>query len=226
MKAAVITFPASNCNQDAIFALKKINAKVVDIWYKESSLPNDLDLIFIPGGFSFGDYLRSGAMAAISPIMQEVTRLSKRGVKVLGVCNGFQILTEAGLLPGVLMKNRFNKFICKTINLKVESNNSAFTKNYQKNQLIKIPVAHMDGQYFASPETVNHLKEKDLIAFRYSSDSKETNDSSNINGSIENIAGIFNLERNILGMMPHPERAVDTLNGSIDGMPIFQSLMQ
>ena len=159
MKSAVITFPGSNCDRDAVIALQKFSSKVQRIWHNETSLDNDLDLIVIPGGFSFGDYLRSGAMASISPIMQEVKRLSQKGVRVLGICNGFQILTESNLLPGVLMRNKKIKFICREVNLRVENNDSDFTKKYKNRQIIKIPIAHMDGNYFAEPNTSKNIED-------------------------------------------------------------------
>ncbi len=225
MKVAVITFPASNCDRDAVDAARKISNNVHNIWHVATHLDNDFDLIIIPGGFSFGDYLRSGAMAAISPIMNEVIRLANRGTKIIGICNGFQILTEAGLLPGVLLRNRNIKFINKDITLKVENNSSFFTKNYQKNQIISIPIAHMDGNYFADSETIKMIEDNDMVAWRYSSNEGVINDISNINGSINNIAGIFNKNKNIFGTMPHPERAIDINNGSIDGLPVFTSII-
>ena len=224
MTSAVITFPGSNCDRDAVIALQKFSNKVQRLWHNETSLDNDLDLIVIPGGFSFGDYLRSGAMASISPIMQEVKRLSQKGVRVLGICNGFQILTESNLLPGVLMRNKKIKFICREVNLRVENNDSDFTKKYKNRQIIKIPIAHMDGNYFAEPNTIKNIEDKGLVAFRYVDENGNVSDDSNPNGSIFNIAGVFNESRNILGMMPHPERAVDQNTGSSDGNLMFESL--
>jgi phosphoribosylformylglycinamidine synthase I len=224
MKVAVISFPASNCDRDALVAVKKFTNKVEKIWHKESNLANDLDLIIIPGGFSFGDYLRSGAMASISPIMQEVKRLAERGVKIMGICNGFQILTETGLLPGVLLRNKSGKFINKNALLRVENTETAFTKNYKKNQLIKIPIAHMDGNYFADVETIKKLEDSNSIAWRYVDEYNNLSDVANPNGSMLNIAGVFNSKKNILGSMPHPERAVDENTGSNDGIMLFESL--
>ena len=224
MKSAIITFPGSNCDRDAYDALKKINSKVQNIWYNESSLDNDLDLIIIPGGFSFGDYLRSGAMASISPIIKEVKRLSNKGVRTLGICNGFQILTETKLLPGVLLRNEKMKFICRQLYLRVEDVNSDFTKKYKKRQIIKLPIAHMDGNFYADNDTMKNLEDDALIAFRYVNEYGNVTDDSNPNGSLLNIAGIFNKERNILGMMPHPERAIDINTGSADGLALFESL--
>jgi phosphoribosylformylglycinamidine synthase len=225
MKAAVITFPGSNCDRDALTALQKVGSKIQNIWHQETKLDDNLDLIVVPGGFSYGDYLRSGAMAAISPVMQEVKRLSEKGVRVLGICNGFQILTEAGLLPGVLLRNKKMKFICRTVNLRVENSDSAFTKKYKKGQVIRVPIAHMDGNYFADGEVIKKLEDSGNIAFRYVDASGNLTDESNSNGSSFNIAGIFNDKRNVLGMMPHPERAIDEDTGSKDGLAMFESLV-
>lgn len=224
MKSVVITFPGSNCDRDALDALQKINSKVKKVWYQEASLDNDLDLIVIPGGFSYGDYLRSGAMASISPIMQEVKRLAKKGVRVLGICNGFQILCESGLLQGALIRNSKMKFICRQVYLRVEDSDSDFTKKYKRRQIIKIPIANMDGNFFADSEVIKRLEDTNSIAFRYVDEQGNVSDNSNPNGSIFNIAGIFNEQKNILGMMPHPERAIDENTGSKDGWNLFQSL--
>ncbi len=224
MKSIVITFPGSNCDRDALDALQKINSKVKKVWYQEASLDNDLDLIIIPGGFSYGDYLRSGAMASISPIMQEVKRLAKKGVRVLGICNGFQILCESGLLQGALIRNSKMKFICRQVYLRVEDSDSDFTKKYKRRQIIKIPIANMDGNFFADSEVIKRLEDTNSIAFRYVDEQGNVSDNSNPNGSIFNIAGIFNEQKNILGMMPHPERAIDENTGSKDGWNLFQSL--
>lgn len=224
MKSIVITFPGSNCDRDALDALQKINSKVKKVWYQEASLDNDLDLIVIPGGFSYGDYLRSGAMASISPIMQEVKRLAKKGVRVLGICNGFQILCESGLLQGALIRNSKMKFICRQVYLRVEDSDSDFTKKYKRRQIIKIPIANMDGNFFADSEVIKRLEDTNSIAFRYVDEQGNVSDNSNPNGSIFNIAGIFNEQKNILGMMPHPERAIDENTGSKDGWNLFQSL--
>jgi len=225
MKAAVITFPGSNCDRDALSALQKVNSKVQKIWHQETKLDDNLDLIIVPGGFSYGDYLRSGAMAAISPVMQEVKRLADKGVRVLGICNGFQILTEAGLLPGVLLRNKKSKFICRDLSLRVENATSEFTKKYKKNQVIRVPIAHMDGQYFADVETLKRLEDSDNIAFRYVDEGGNLTDEANPNGSALSIAGVFNDKKNVLGMMPHPERAIDENNGSKDGLLMFEGLM-
>lgn len=225
MKSAVITFPGSNCDRDAVTALEKVCSKVQKVWHQENKLDDDLDLIVVPGGFSYGDYLRSGAMAAISPVMQEVKRLANKRVKVLGICNGFQILTESGLLPGVLLRNKKMKFIGRETSLRVENTDSAFTSKYKKNQIIHLPIAHMDGNYFADFEVLKKLEGEGNIAFRYSDDNGNLTDDSNPNGSALNIAGIFNDKKDVLGMMPHPERAIDKNTGSTDGSLIFQSLI-
>jgi phosphoribosylformylglycinamidine synthase len=225
MKAAVITFPGSNCDRDAVVALQKVGAKLQRVWHQETKLDDSLDLIIVPGGFSYGDYLRSGAMAAISPVMNEVKRLANRGTRVLGICNGFQILTEAGLLPGILLRNKKMKFICRTVNLRVENTDSPFTKKYKKHQTIRVPIAHMDGNYFTDSETIKKLEAEGNIAFRYVDVDGNLTDESNPNGSMFNIAGIFNDKRNVLGMMPHPERAIDIDTGSKDGFVMFESLI-
>jgi phosphoribosylformylglycinamidine synthase len=224
MKSAIIVFPGSNCDRDAYDALKLVSNKIQKIWYNETSLDNDLDLIVIPGGFSFGDYLRSGAMASISPIISEVKRLSQRGVKILGICNGFQILTETGLLPGVLLRNSKMKFICRKVIIRVENNQSAFTKKYKNRQIINIPIAHMDGNYYADNSTLKMIEDHEMIAFKYVDEIGNVSDNSNPNGSLLNIAGVYNKEKNILGMMPHPERAIDYNTGSNDGVLMFESI--
>jgi phosphoribosylformylglycinamidine synthase subunit PurQ / glutaminase len=225
MKSAVITFPGSNCDRDALVALQKVGSKIQKVWHQETKLDDNLDLIIVPGGFSYGDYLRSGAMAAISPVMQEVKRLAAKGVRVLGICNGFQIITEAGLLPGVLVRNKKMKFICRQVHLRVENSDSSFTKKYKKHQVIKVPIAHMDGNYLADNEVLKKLEDSGNIAFRYVDIEGNLTDASNPNGSALNIAGIFNDQKNVLGMMPHPERAIDGDTGSSDGLAMFQGLI-
>jgi phosphoribosylformylglycinamidine synthase len=225
MKSAVIVFPGSNCDRDAVDALQNVGSDVQKVWYQESELPKDLDLVVIPGGFSYGDYLRSGAMAAISPAMQAVKARAKEGLNVLGICNGFQILTEAGLLDGILTRNKTIKFICKNVNLRVENSSRNFTKKYNKGDVINIPIAHMDGDYFATPDVLKSILDNDQVAFRYVDANAEATKESNPNGSLENIAGIFNKKGNILGMMPHPERAIDIQTGSQDGIKMFESLL-
>ncbi len=217
MQASVIVFPGSNCDRDVAVAFEKASGrKPAMIWHGDSALPKS-DIIVIPGGFSYGDYLRTGAMAAHSPIMGEVIAAAKKGVRVLGICNGFQVLCETQLLPGVLLRNQKLKFICKTVSLNVVNNDSVFTKAYQKGANLRIPVAHGDGNYFADNDTLKKLEDNNQIALRY-------ND--NPNGSVQNIAGIFNKERTILGLMPHPERANDAALGSDDGSGIFKSIVE
>lgn len=226
MKTAVITFPASNCDRDAFTTLKKFTNRVDKIWYTESKIDNDYDLIVLPGGFSYGDYLRSGAMASISPVVKEIIRLANRGTKILGICNGFQILTESGLLPGALMKNVSSKFSCRDVFLRVDNNENEFTKNYKKNQVIRIPIAHMDGNYFADSDTLKKLEDNNNIVFRYVDKNGNVTDDSNPNGSQLNIAGITNDAGNVLGMMPHPERAIDQETGSTDGVALFKAILK
>jgi phosphoribosylformylglycinamidine synthase I len=217
LRASVIVFPGSNCDRDVMVALTQANGQKPNmVWHADTTLPAS-DLIVIPGGFSYGDYLRTGAMAAHSPIMREVIAAAKKGVRVLGICNGFQILAETQLLPGVLLRNRSLKFVCRPVPLEVANNNSDFTRAYQKGQKVTIPVAHGDGNYFADEDTLNRLEDKDQIALRYLE---------NPNGAIRNIAGIFNESRTILGLMPHPERAADPLLGSTDGLGVFKSLVE
>lgn len=226
MQTAVITFPGSNCDRDMYDALKAAFSKEpLRIWHAETSLPKGIDLIAIPGGFSYGDYLRSGAISARSPIMQEVIKAANGGAYVLGVCNGFQVLTEAGLLPGTLLRNRNLKFMCKTVALKVVGGNAAFTKVYKDGEIINVPIAHHDGNYFASSETLKEIEDGGRVAFRYCDAAGNTNNDSNPNGSLHNIAGVFSENKRVLGMMPHPERAVDGLTGGIDGKKLFEGLL-
>ncbi len=217
-RAAVITFPGSNCDRDMAVAIERISGTApIRVWHGDAHLPEDLDFIALPGGFSYGDYLRSGAMAANSPIMQSVKRRAERGVPVLGVCNGFQVLTEAGLLPGALMRNASQNFICRTVALKVENDRSLFTSGYEAGQTIDIPVAHHDGNYFADDETLDMLEGEGRVAFRYVE---------NCNGSQRDIAGVLNAEGNVLGMMPHPERAVEQAHGGTDGLALFENAIK
>lgn len=224
MKASVIVFPGSNCDRDAYVALNGLGAKVNMVWHSDIALPES-DLVVIPGGFSYGDYLRSGAMAAHSPIMREVKKHAEKGGYVLGICNGFQILTETGLVPGVLMRNKNLKFICRDVHLKVENNDTNFTRNYKPGQVIKIPIAHHDGNYFISEEGKKELIENGQVALRYCSADGAVNDNSNPNGSLDNIAGVFNREKNVLGLMPHPERLWENALGGIDGRAMLESLL-
>ena len=218
MRSAVIVFPGSNCDRDMAVALETVTGqKPVMVWHRESELPSGLDLIAVPGGFSYGDYLRSGAMAARSPVMQAVKEAADRGVSVLGVCNGFQILTETGLLPGALMRNAGIRFVCRDVALTVESSQSAFTARYDAGEEVVIPVAHHDGNYQADPETLDRLEGEGRVAFRYSGE---------CNGSARDIAGIVNESGNVLGMMPHPERAVEPAHGRQDGRRLFESILE
>lgn len=218
MKAAVIVFPGLNRDRDMIAALTKIGGVKPDvIWHQEADLP-DTDLIVIPGGFSYGDYLRCGAIAARSPIMDKVRERAAKGVKVLGVCNGFQILIEAGLLPGALMRNTSLKFACREVKLEVVNTDTAFTKGYTQGQIIRCPIAHHDGNYFADAETLARVEGNGQVAFRYA-------EGTNPNGSINNIAGILNAEKNVLGMMPHPENLIEAAHGGDDGRALFAAAL-
>jgi phosphoribosylformylglycinamidine synthase len=218
VKSAVIVFPGSNCDRDMAEALRlATGAAPAMVWHRETALPDGLDLIAIPGGFSYGDYLRSGAMAARSPVMRAVGEAAERGVAVLGVCNGFQVLTEARLLPGALMRNAGIRFVCRDVALKVENSRSAFTARYDAGEEILIPVAHHDGNYQADAETLDRLEGEGRIAFRYAGE---------VNGSARGIAGILNEAGNVLGMMPHPERAVEPAHGLGDGRRLFEGLLE
>ncbi|MCA1927457.1 MAG: phosphoribosylformylglycinamidine synthase subunit PurQ [Calditerrivibrio sp.] len=224
MRAGVVVFPGSNCDQDCHYVLKEIVGFDTEyIWHKDKKLKK-YDLIVIPGGFSFGDYLRCGAIASKSPIMDSIIKYGESGGLIIGICNGFQILTETGLLPGALMRNKNLKFICKHVNVSVEDINSPFTSYYTNGEVLNIPIAHMDGNYFIDEAGFNELKENSQILFRYCSGSGIVDDESNPNGSLYNIAGIMNKNRNVLGMMPHPERASESQLGSFDGVHIFKSV--
>jgi len=216
MKAAVVTFPGSNCDRDLAIAFESAGFQVSRVWHKESTLPQGVDVVGVPGGFSFGDYLRCGAIAAQSPISSAIKAHATRGGYVLGICNGFQVITEMGLLPGVLMRNATLKFVCRTLTLRVATTQSDFTSAYAKGQDIRIPIAHHDGNYTIDPEGLARLKGEDRIAFTYGE---------NPNGSMADIAGILSENRRVLGMMPHPERANEAALGSADGRPMFASLM-
>ena len=217
-RSAVITFPGSNCDRDMAVALEQVSGTAPHrVWHGDSELPAGLDFIAVPGGFSYGDYLRSGAMAARSPIMQAVIAAAGRGVPVLGVCNGFQILTEAGLLPGALMRNAGIRFVCKEVALRVENSRSLFTSAYSAGQVIRIPVAHHDGNYFADQATLDRLEGEGRVAFRYAEE---------CNGSARDIAGVLNEAGNVLGMMPHPERAIEAAHGSTDGRALFAAAIK
>ena len=224
MNSSVIVFPGSNCDRDIAVALEKMQFKNQMVWHKETRLPKS-DLIVLPGGFSYGDYLRSGAIAGKSLIIDEVIKAANSGCLVLGICNGFQILTETGLLKGTLLRNKNLKFINKDINVKVINNSTKFTNKYKKNQIIKINIAHNEGNYFTDQNHLEQMNEENLIAFKYCDDMGNINDLSNPNGSIENIAGILNPKKNILGMMPHPERMIDEMISNKDGLNLFSSLL-
>ncbi len=216
MRAAVVVFPGSNCDRDLAVAMEAAGAEVSMVWHKDSNLPDDIDIVGIPGGFSYGDYLRCGAIAAQSPICQAVAAHANRGGFVMGICNGFQVLTETGLLPGALLRNAGLKYICKTVGLKVETSNSAYTVGYNAGDVIDIPIAHHDGNYFADEATLAELRDQDRIAFSYTD---------NPNGSVGDIAGILSENRRVLGMMPHPERAADVGHGGTDGEALFRALV-
>ena len=224
MKAAVILFPGSNREIDVEIALEAVTGRApLVVWHKDTTLPA-ADLIVVPGGFSYGDYLRAGAMAAQSPIMREVKKAGDRGVPVLGICNGFQILTEAGMLPGALLRNGTLKFICRVASLRVETSASLFTSRYNAGDVIQVPVAHHDGNYFADPDTLARLEDEDRVAFRYCGPDGSLDEAHNPNGSIRAIAGILNERRNVLGLMPHPEDAVDPTLGLTDGRRLFEGV--
>lgn len=226
MKAAVIVFPGSNCDRDLKVALaQSLGSDPLMVWHGNADMP-DVDLIGIPGGFSYGDYLRCGSMAAHSPIMREVVARANKGVPVFGICNGFQILTECGLLPGVLMRNKGLKFICRDVHLTVERNDTPFTQGYAAKQTIRIPVAHHDGNYFTDDETLTRIEGEGQVAFRYTDAAGDATEAANPNGSRNNIAGVFNEKRTVLGLMPHPERLADAPLGGTDGRPMFDGLVQ
>ena len=226
MKAAVVIFPGSNRDVDVIDALTAVSGREpILVWHRDTDLP-EVDLIVLPGGFSYGDYLRSGAMAARSPILREVSDRAEAGVAVLGICNGFQILTEAGLLPGILMANRGLKFVCRDVHLKVERADTSFTRRYATGQVIRVPVAHHDGNYFSDAGTLERLEDEGLVAFRYCTPEGYIEDEANPNGSINAIAGIYNTSRNVLGLMPHPEDHIDDSQSCSDGRSLFDSLVE
>jgi phosphoribosylformylglycinamidine synthase len=217
MKAAVITFPGSNCDRDLATAFEAVGAEAVRVWHKDTDLPTGTDIVGIPGGFSFGDYLRCGAIAARSPIAQAVAAHAGRGGYVLGICNGFQVLTEMGLLPGVLMRNAGLTFVCRTVGLRVETAGSAYTSGWERGTVVRFPVAHHDGNYTADPETLLALAAEDRVAFRYMA---------NPNGAMDDIAGILSANRRVLGLMPHPERVMDAAQGGTDGAVFFRALAE
>ena len=224
MNSSVIVFPGSNCDRDIAVALEKMQFKNKMVWHKDTTLPKS-DLIVIPGGFSYGDYLRSGAIAGKSLIVSEIIKAANSGCLILGICNGFQILTETGLLKGTLLRNKNLKFINKDVNIKVINNETKFTSKYNLNQILKINIAHNEGNYFTKESHLEELNKENLIAFKYCDEKGVVNDRSNPNGALENIAGIFNAKKNILGMMPHPERMVDEMISNSDGVNLFSSLL-
>jgi len=224
MKSSVIVFPGSNCDRDIAVALEKLQFKNQMVWHKESKLPKS-DLIVIPGGFSYGDYLRSGAIAGKSLIIDEVVKAANSGCLILGICNGFQILTETGLLRGTLLRNKNLKFVNRDVYIKVINNSTKFSNKYKKEQVLKINIAHNEGNYFTDLKHLKEMKDENLIAFKYCDEKGYINENSNPNGSLENIAGIFNAKKNILGMMPHPERMVDEIISNKDGVNLFSSLL-
>ena len=226
MKFGIVTFPGSNCDYDTFQAVvETLGEEAVMLWHKDHDLQGS-DVVILPGGFSYGDYLRPGAIARFSPIMQEVVQHAERGGPVIGICNGFQIACEAGLLPGALLRNASLKFVCAPIHLRVESTDTLFTSRYERGQTIVVPIAHGDGRYSADEETLDRLEGEGQVVFRYAPSALEAEEAYNPNGSMRDIAGIVNGAGNVLGMMPHPERAVDALLGSADGLPLFESILQ
>lgn len=225
MKFGIVTFPGSNCDQDMVYVLQDLLGKeVVSLWHKDTDLQG-VDMVVLPGGFSYGDYLRSGAIAKFSPIMMEVINHANKGGYVMGICNGFQILTESGLLEGALLHNNNQRFICKNVNLKVVSASAAITKDLDSNAVFKIPIAHGEGRFHASESTLKSLQDNDQILFSYCDVDGNVNEISNPNGSLLNIAGITNKSKNVFGMMPHPERAADSVLANTDGLAIFNSIL-
>lgn len=225
MKAGVVVFPGSNCDRDVQVALEAVGFNTQMIWHKDTSLPSGLDLIVLPGGFSYGDYLRCGAISAHSNIMQEVKTYANKGGKLLGICNGFQILSEAGLVPGALLRNKNLKFICREVYLKAENTDTSFSTKYKEKQTFKVSIAHHDGNFFTSADELKAINDNGQVAFRYCDANGNVSDAVNPNGSLENIAGVFNKNKNVLGLMPHPERHFQAELGSSDGRLMFESLL-
>ena len=225
MKFGIVVFPGSNCDEDLFYTLNDVlHQEVIKLWHKETDLQN-CDFIMVPGGFSYGDYLRSGAIARFSPIMDSVIQHANKGGYVMGICNGFQILTEAKLLPGALLHNTSRKFICKNVYLKAETQSSILTQNLSSEKAYKVPIAHGEGNFFASPDEIKRLEDQQQILFRYCNEKGEVDDASNPNGSVHNIAGVTNETRNVFGIMPHPERCTDFELSNTDGRLIFESLL-
>ncbi|UUX49694.1 phosphoribosylformylglycinamidine synthase subunit PurQ [Nisaea acidiphila] len=226
MKSAIIVFPGTNRERDMAVALEQASGKAPHmVWHRDSDIP-DVDLIVVPGGFSYGDYLRAGAIAAHSPVLRNLKEKADKGVPVMGVCNGFQVLTETGLLPGVLMRNAGLKFICKNVGMRVETSQSLFTGGYEDGQVLSIPVAHHDGNYFADEKILDEIEQNGQVAFRYVDENGQTTAGGNPNGSIRNIAGVFNKAKTVLGFMPHPENAIDSAVGGTDGRGLFDGLVR
>jgi phosphoribosylformylglycinamidine synthase I len=225
MKFGVITFPGSNCDHDAWWATSQAG-ETQKLWHKDAAVPDDVDCVVVPGGFSYGDYLRCGAVARFSPIMKDVVRFAERGGLVIGICNGFQILTEAGLLPGALLRNDALSFVCKDVWLKVENNETPFTNAVKPGEVMRVPIAHGEGNYYADKETIERLEAENRVVFRYAEPDGAVTAQANPNGSMNNIAGIINERGNVLGMMPHPERYSDKLLGCDDGFAVFASIVR
>ena len=225
VRFGVIVFPGSNCDRDAYHAVKHVmNQDARFIWHRES-LPDDIDVVILPGGFSYGDYLRAGAIARFSPVMQDVVRFARKGGLVIGICNGFQVLCESGLLPGALTRNESLRFVCKPVHIRVERTDTPFTNQYEHHQVLQIPIAHGEGNYIIDPHELERLEDNGQVVFRYASAEGELTPEANPNGSMNHIAGIVNEQRNVLGMMPHPERCVETLLGGTDGQGVFASIV-
>ncbi len=225
LKFGVVIFPGSNCDYDTLFALKDIlDQDTIFLWHKEHDLKN-VDCVVLPGGFSYGDYLRSGSIAAFSPLMQEVKEFALKGGLVLGICNGFQVLLELGLLPGAMLRNKNLKFLCQYVHIRVDNEATPFTNKAKKGQVLKIPIAHYDGNFFSPPDTIQQIVKNNQVVFRYSDARGLLSEEANVNGSLESIAGLINSAGNVMGMMPHPERASEKLLGSEDGRIIFESII-
>jgi phosphoribosylformylglycinamidine synthase I len=225
LRFGIVVFPASNCDHDTFHVLKDVFGQdTFYLWHKDHDL-NNADCVILPGGFSYGDYLRSGAIAKFSPLMKELQEFAHEGGLVLGICNGFQVLLELELLPGAMLRNKNLKFLCDYVHLKIKNDQTPFTNQGQKNRVLRIPIAHFDGNYYASPDIIEEIKANDQIVFRYADREGRITEEANVNGSVENIAGLVNKQRNVLGMMPHPERASESLLGSDDGRIIFKSII-
>ncbi len=225
MKFGVVVFPGSNCDADTLYAFREVMGQpAVSLWHKDHDLAG-VDCVVLPGGFSYGDYLRSGAIARFSPLMRDVREFADKGGLVLGICNGFQVLLELGLLPGAMLRNKHLKFLCRPVTLRVENDRTRFTRRARKERLLSIPIAHFDGNYYAPPETLREIEDRGQVAFRYVDADGRATPEANVNGSLNNIAGLVNARGNVLGMMPHPERAAERLLGSEDGRVIFESMI-